>query len=151
MWEYELPPKPVLPQKPSGEDVELIVEAMPDPVQVRLRRRVSDAKFRRRKRDKKISRWHKGAMRLINSFSVKPTEGLDIVNALAWNVYASSPRSKPNHKGRVHAMVVQDGNIYRVIEGLAYGRYTLDMPGFLQDLLIMKVQDRMIGELTPRS
>ena len=67
---------------------------------------------------------------------------MDFLEALVWNVY------EVKNGKRVLVMAQNGGSMFQTLDGLAKGKYEVDIPSLIIDFAYMQAQDYVIGRLS---
>ena len=96
-----------------------------------------------RKNDTKAhSNWIKLAQKSISMTYGTYTEIMDFVEILVWDAYYIDPRTNK----LVYAMFKEDYKIINVLNGIAKGKYSVDIAATLVDYGVSQAQDILIGK-----
>ena len=133
--------RPPRPMEGRIERITFDLEVIPD-VGTQLTIRASTASPRkanaRRRKDNKSQK--SGAysvfLRVWEGSYGTIDEAREMWGIFAWNVYG------PNGKLAVH---LEDGDVYKIIEGVISGKYRLDMEGFFKDFVYNSFEDAYYG------
>lgn len=120
----------------------VVIEVVSDNgIQVRVRPTRQRASVRRRKDTKANRRMLKAAHKLVNVTYGSYSEVMDFLEALAWNVY------EVRGGKRVLVMSTNGGSVFQTLDGLAKGRYEVDLASLIVDYAFMQAQDFVIGRM----
>lgn len=159
LWEPP-PPKELIPSlspptaelspknSPYQPETMVSVEFEPDGA-VRIRQRVrSGVRFQKRRRDSKYNRLWFGAMRFFSLTIGTWDEIGQFMDAVAWN--ATVPGKFKADGQPLPAMIAENGSALDVMQGIAVGKYDLDVMGAITDYALSQTMDALIGK-TARS
>jgi hypothetical protein len=164
--EFDVPPVPQIDIQPVPEGIpditpEMIPVRKPDQIQERgvsieiqaVPDKLPIVKFRPivikgsvpRKNDTKAhSKWIKLSQLAISLTFGTYTEIMDFVEILVWDAYYIDPRTKRLR----YAMFEEEMKMINVLNGIAEGKYSVDIAATLVDYGVSQAQDIIIGKLS---
>lgn len=147
-FEFETQPMfdPMAPKarRPDSlRDVGVSIEVSSGEVpKVKIRPMSVRASTKRRNDTKAASRWIKLSQLAISLTYGTYTEIMDFIEIFVWDAYYIDPRT-----GRlVYAMFKEDQKIVNVLNGIAEGKYSVDIAATLVDYGVSQAQDILIGQ-----
>jgi hypothetical protein len=144
--EIDFTPERLKKLKPDSiHDVGISIEftAVPEKLPiVKIRPMAIRGSTPRKNDTKAASRWIKLSQLAISLTYGTYTEIMDFVEILVWDAYAIDPRT-----GRlVYAMFEEDYKMINVINGIAEGKYSVDIAATLVDYGVSQATDILIGK-----
>lgn len=125
--------------KERGVAIEIKAGNLP---KVRIRPMTVRAATKRKNDTKAASRWIKLSQMAISLTYGTYTEIQDFVDIIIWDTYYIDPRT-----GRlVYAMFKEEYDIVKVLNGIASGKYHVDIAATLVDFGVSQAQDILIGQ-----
>lgn len=128
-------------------DVGLSIEvtAVPDKLPViKFRPQIVKGSVKRKNDTKAHSAWIKLAHKAISLTYGTYTEIMDFVEILVWDAYYIDPRTGALR----YAMFEEEMEIVNVINGIAEGKYSVDIAATLVDYGVSQAQDILIGQMS---
>lgn len=123
--------------------IDVSTDVKMDPI-VRFRESKVKASTLRKREKKASSKYIKMAQMAISLTYGTYTEIMDFVEILVWDAYIYNPKTKT----MMYAMHHADGDILVVLDGIATGKYSVDIASTLVDYTISQAQDIIIGKIS---
>jgi hypothetical protein len=144
--EVDIDPYPVRQRKPDNiRDVGVSIEIVEVPQKlpmVKIRPIIVRGSTPRKNEQKAHSAWIKLAHKAISLTYGTYTEVMDFVEILVWDAYSIDPRT-----GKLrYAMFEEDYKMINVLNGIANGKYSVDIASTLVDYGVSQAQDILIGK-----
>lgn len=125
--------------KETGVSIEISSGVVPT---VKIRPQTVKGATKRRNDTKAASKWIKLSQLAISLTYGTYTEVMDFVEILVWDAYYVDPKT-----GKLrYAMFEEDYKIVNVLNGIAEGKYSLDIAATLVDYGVSQAQDILIGQ-----